>query len=73
MDQMPDLVLYEAALADGRPVVAVHARERTAVLAARSVVVGAGGHFVNHFGRTSTEEFDPWRGPELELPELMRR
>ncbi len=73
MDQMPDLVLYEAALRAGRSVIAVHARDRAAALAARSIVVGAGAHFVNRFGRTSTEEFEPWRGPELELPELMRR
>ncbi len=73
MDQMPDLVVYEASLDAGRCVVAVHVRERAAMLAARSIAVGAGGHFVNHFGRTSSEEFDRWRGPELDLPELMRR
>ncbi len=73
MDQRPDLVLYEASLEAGRCVVAVHVRERTAMLTARSIVVAQGAHFVNHFGRTATEEFDRWRGPELDLPELMRR
>lgn len=72
MDQMPDLVLYEASLEAGRTVVAVHVRERPAMLAARSILAGAGGHFINYFGRTSTEEFDRWRGPELDLPEVMR-
>lgn len=73
MDQMPDLVLYEAALRDGRVVVAVHVRERPRMLAARRILGERGAHFVNHFGRTSTEELEPWRGPELGLPELMRR
>lgn len=73
MDQLPDLFLYEAALADGRTIVAVHVRERAQMLAARDILRGGGAHFVNYFGRVATEEFARWRGPELELPALLRR
>lgn len=72
MDQMPDLVLYEAALRDGRVVAAVHVRERARMLVARDLLRGRGAHFLNYFGRTATEELERWRGPELELPALLR-
>jgi hypothetical protein len=73
MDQLPDLALYEAAVDAGRAVVAVHVRRRERMLAARAILAGRGGHFVNYFGRAATEELERWRGPELELPELFRR
>ncbi len=73
MDQMPDFRLYEAAIAAGRTVVAVHVRDREATLLARDVLDAAGGHFMNRYGRLSTEELSRWRGPELELPGYLRR
>jgi hypothetical protein len=73
MDQMPDFLTYEAALRDRRAVVAVRVRDRRSMLAARDRLLGSGGHFMNFFGRLSTEELVRWRGPELELPTYMRR
>ncbi|MEA2537379.1 MAG: hypothetical protein QOF11_1613 [Chloroflexota bacterium] len=73
MDQMPDFLTYEAALRAGRAVVAVRVRDRPSMLAARDVLLRSGGHFMNFFGRLSTEELVRWRGPELELPNYMRR
>jgi hypothetical protein len=58
MDQMPDFARYEAAIRDGRAVVAVHATDRDAVLAARDALATAGGYFLNYYGRASTEELD---------------
>jgi hypothetical protein len=73
MDQMPDFLTYEAALRDGRSVVAVRARDRPAMLRARAVLEPAGAHFMNFFGRFSTEELSRWRGPELDVPDYLRR
>jgi hypothetical protein len=65
MDQTPDLRLYEAALDDGRAIVAVHCANRQRLLQARDILAANGAHFQNHFGRYATEEFSRWRGPEL--------
>ena len=65
MDQTPDLRLYEAALDDGRAIVAVHGGDRARVLQARDILAGHGAHFQNHFGRYATEELSRWQGPEL--------
>jgi hypothetical protein len=73
MDQMPDFQTYEAAIRDGRAVIAVRVRDRAAVLRARDLLGALGAHFINHFGRLSTEEFARWRGPELPSPEYLRR
>jgi hypothetical protein len=73
MDQMPDFRLYEAAIGTGRAVVAVHVRDRAAVVRARDILAAAGGHFMNRYGRLSTEELAPWQGPELDLPSYLRR
>jgi len=73
MDQMPDFRTYEAAIRDGRAVVAVKASRRAAALTARDILIDGGGHFINYFGRLSTEEFSRWRGPELSLPGYLRR
>lgn len=73
MDQMPDFLAYEAALRDGRAVVAVRVKDRGSMLKARDVLRAAGAHFMNFFGRFSTEELARWRGPELDLPDYMRR
>jgi hypothetical protein len=74
MDQMPDFPAYVAALRDGRAIVAVrvtgaHARR----IEARDVLERHRGHFMNFFGRYATEELVPWRGPELPMPEHLRR
>jgi hypothetical protein len=73
MDQMPDFLTYEAALRDGRAVVAVRALDRPTMLRARDILVEADAHFMNFFGRLSTEELSRWRGPELAAPDYMRR
>jgi hypothetical protein len=65
MDQTPDLRLYEAALDDGRAIVAVHGGGRERLLEARDLLAAHGAHFQNHFGRYATEELSRWRGPEL--------
>ncbi len=73
MDQMPDLYLYEAAVRDGRAVLAVRVRERTRMLAIRDRLREDGAHFINFYGRFSTEELGRWRGPELPIPGALRR
>ena len=73
MDQMPDFKLYEAALADGRAVIAVRVPRREDLVRARDILTRAGAHFLNYFGRFSTEEISRWRGPELDIPDYMRR
>lgn len=72
MDQMPDFSAYEAALSDGRMVVGVriHADQ---LPVARNVLLASGLHFLNFFGRWSTTEVSPWRGPDLDLPDYLRR
>jgi hypothetical protein len=64
-DQMVDLVVYEAALRDGRAVVTVHTPRAEARERAKRVLAGAGAHFMNFFGRLSTEDVSRWRGKEL--------
>lgn len=73
MDQLPDVLMYEAALDDGRAVVAVRVARRERMLRVRDVLVAHGGHFLNHFGRLWTEEFTLWQGPEPRIPEALRR
>jgi hypothetical protein len=73
MDQMPDFVMYEASLRDGRAVIAIRPRNRQQMLVARDVIARDGGHFANWFGRFSTEEVSPWLGPEPSIPAYLRR
>jgi hypothetical protein len=72
-DQMVDLAVYEAALRDGRTVLSVLAPADDARERAKRALTGAGGHFVNFFGRFATEDIVPWRGRELPLPAWLRR
>ena len=72
MDQMPAMAWYEAALRDDRIVLAVSTRDRTTTLHVVAALKGAGGHFINRFGRLTTEEFARWRGPEPAVPDLLR-
>jgi hypothetical protein len=64
-DQMVDLVVYEAALRDGRAVVTVHTPRAEDRERAKRVLAAAGAHFMNFFGRLSTEDISRWRGEEL--------
>jgi hypothetical protein len=73
MDQLPDFLMYEAAIEEGRAVVAVRVANRDRMLRDRDVLVAHGGHFLNHFGRWWTEELTLWEGPEPEIPEALRR
>ena len=73
MDQMPDFRVYEAALLDGRSVVGVRVVDAAGIATARQILLANGLHFLNFFGRWSTTEVSPWRGPELDLPESLRR
>jgi hypothetical protein len=73
MDQLPDFLVYEAALDEGRAVVAVRVRDRELMLRVRDVLAGLDVHFQNHYGRLSTEELTLWRGPEPDIPDPLRR
>lgn len=73
MDQLPDFLVYERAIEDGRAVIAVPVPDRDAMLRARTVLERYGAHFLNHFGRLSTEELTLWRGTEPDIPDPLRR
>jgi hypothetical protein len=72
MDQLPAMAWYEAGLREGKSVVAVPTRNRSMTLDVVEALKASGGHFINHFGRAATEEFAPWRGPEPNVPSLMK-
>jgi hypothetical protein len=71
-DQMPALAWYEAALRDGRIVLAVPTSTREQTRAVVEALTGANGHFINRFGRLETEEFSRWRGPEPDISSLLK-
>jgi hypothetical protein len=73
MDQLPDFVLYERALRDGRTVVIVRAPADADKRRAHDILRAHGGHFANYYGRFATEELDLWRGPEPDIPGVLRR
>ena len=73
MDQMPDFAYYEAAARLGRTVLSVRPAGEPEMRRAVEILRTAGGHFINYFGRFTTEEFERWHGPEPELPGFMRR
>jgi len=72
MDQLPAMAWYEAALREGRYVLAVRTSDRPTTLKVVETLASAGGHFINRFGRVDTEEFARWRGPEPRVPSLMK-
>jgi hypothetical protein len=72
MDQLPAMAWYEAALREGRRVIAVRTRKRATTVKVVAALVSAGAHFINRFGRLDTEEFGRWRGPEPAVPSLMK-
>jgi len=71
-DQMPALAWYEAALREGRVVLAIPTRSREQTQAIVAALRAAGGHFINRFGRLETEEFSRWRGPEPDVSSLLK-
>ena len=73
MDQGPDFLWYEEALRQGRRVVAVHAPQPALRRKVADALQDAGAHFINYFGRWTTEAISPWRGEEPDVPEIMRR
>jgi hypothetical protein len=72
MDQLPDLFVYEAALGEGRAIVAVRARPDRRVQAVEALRAH-GAHFINSFGAWATAEIEPWHGPKPPLPQHMQR
>ena len=72
MDQLPAMAWYEAALREGKSVVAVRTTSRAETLRAVEALKRAGGHFINRFGRFDTEEFARWRGPEPAVHDWMK-
>jgi hypothetical protein len=73
MDQLPDFTWYEQAVRRGGAVLMIRARgaDRTRRIAA--TLRDHRAHFINHYGRFATEEIEPWRGPEPNVPDVMRR
>jgi hypothetical protein len=72
MDQLPTLAWYEAALRDGKVVLAVRGSDRAATLRVVAALRASGGHFINRFGRLATEELARWSGPEPRVPSVMK-
>ena len=72
MDQLPAMAWYEAALREGKVVVAVRTTSRPQTLRVVNALKAAGGHFINRFGRFDTEEFARWRGPEPAVDDWMK-
>jgi len=73
MDQMPDFAYYEAAARTGRTVISVKPKNEAEMRRFVDVLRANGGHFINHFGLFTTEEFERWHGVEPDLPGFMRR
>lgn len=72
MDQLPAMAWYEAALREGRSVIAVHTTTGAETKRAVEAMKASGGHFINRFGRVATEEFARWQGPEPPVADLMK-
>ena len=70
-DQSTDLVMYDAALRDGRAVIAVRIADKTLKPPVTAILQDAGAHLLSFFGRMQTEEISRWRGPELVLPDML--
>jgi hypothetical protein len=73
MDQMPDFAYYEAAARQGRSVLSVRVKDEAEMRRAVETLLQHGGHFINHFGLFTTEEFERWHGEEPKVPGFMRR
>jgi hypothetical protein len=73
MDQLPDMAWYERAVLDGGAVLMVRVRGDGPKAAVLEAMRANGGHFINYYGRFATEELARWRGPEPQLPSLLKR
>jgi hypothetical protein len=73
MDQLVDMALYEQAVREGQVVLMVRPRVDARKAAAMAVLRQHGGHFINFYGRFATEEIERWKGPEPNVPGLLRR
>ena len=73
MDQLPDFLVYERAIDDGRAVVAIRVVDKARIGPVREVLERFDAHFLNYFGRLSTEEISLWRGEEPRIPDALRR
>ncbi len=73
MDQMPDFAYYEAAARQRRSVLSVRVKNEAEMRRAVETLRQHNGHFINHFGLFTTEEFERWHGEEPKLPGFMRR
>ena len=74
MDQLPDFAWYEHAVRRRRG--GPHGpgpRRRGEDEPPRARFAPTGAHFINYYGRFATEELERWRGPEPDIPSLMRR
>lgn len=72
-DQLPDMAWYEGAVRDGGAVVMARVRGDEAKQAILAAYRSHGGHFINYYGRFATEELERWRGPEPDIPSLLKR
>jgi hypothetical protein len=70
-DSSADFVIYDAALREGRAVVAARIRDRSLKPAAIAAMRDAGGHFISFYGRFQTEEIDRWRGEPIAEPPFL--
>ena len=73
MDQRPDLHVYELAVSQGHPVVAIRVADAERRRKAIAVLRRHGAHFINRFGAWATEEIAAWRGQMPDLPQHMQR
>lgn len=73
MDQLPDMAWYEQAVRGGAAVLMVRVRGDDRKAPAVATLRAHGAHFINHYGRFATEEIERWRGPEPDVPSLLKR
>ncbi len=72
-DQSVDLATYEAALRDGRGVLAIHVASTGGRARAVRMLRDAAAHFVNFYGPMTTEVIVDWRGELLPVPYRFHR
>ncbi len=71
VDQSTEYQMQDAALRDGRAVMAVLIRDRALKAPAVDVLRDEGAHLISFFGRIQTEEITRWRGEELVQPDVL--